>query len=74
MDLRDDKEALGELERQGLVPVSRAQGLQMQQEIGAANYVECSSLKQWNVGMVFEEAVRGALHPRAEIRRKCSML
>ena len=61
LDLREDKEVVQNLAEKGLSPITYSQGLQMQEEIGAATYVECSVITMKNVALVFEEAVRTAL-------------
>eukprot|EP00731_Ephydatia_muelleri_P013545 Em0007g855a len=71
VDLRDNNE---ELEEQGLLPVTHAQGVQMQRKIGAFSYVECSSLKHLNLRMVFEEAARASLLQSGVTQGKCSLL
>lgn len=48
------------LER-NLTPVSQADGLKLQKEIGAMKYLECSALTQINVNEVFEETIRALL-------------
>ena len=52
-------------------------GLKLQQEIGAAKYMECSAFTQMNVELVFEEAVRTVLLYRnrhANTNKKCYIL
>ena len=63
VELRDDKEIVQGLEKETLSPVTYVQGLQMQKEIGAAKYIECSTVTLKNVSVVFEEAVRAAMQP-----------
>eukprot|EP00731_Ephydatia_muelleri_P028303 Em0019g1176a len=66
LDLRDDKST---------VQITHVQGVQMQCDIKAATYVECSSLMQKNVEAVFEEAVRAAvLNHRLTEQNKCIVM
>ena len=39
-------------------PISYTQGVQMQKEIRAATYIECSALTQQSLKSVFDEAIR----------------
>lgn len=73
IDLRDDERVVGELEKQGLLPVSHAQGVEMQQEINASSYVECSSLKHQNLRVVFEEAAKASMC-QSHKTQKCSVV
>ena len=54
---------LEELRSKGQAPISPMQGAQMQREIGAVRYIECSALTQEGLALVFEEAIRAALRP-----------
>ncbi len=51
-------------------PVTTTDGVKMQQEIGAVKYVECSSLTQMNVKLIFDEAVRTVLLHRINQKKK----
>ncbi|KAL5481830.1 hypothetical protein EMCRGX_G022082 [Ephydatia muelleri] len=63
MDLRDDKETVQKLKEKRLTPITLPQGLQLQKEIGAVKFLECSAITQKNVRTVFDEAVRAVLRP-----------
>ena len=41
-----------------MAPIQYAQGVQMQKDIRAVKYLECSALTQKNVKTVFDEAIR----------------
>lgn len=64
LDLKDDRN------------VTHDQGLQMQHDIKATTYVECSAQIQMNVDAVFEEAVRASLlnPPRTSEHKKCTVM
>jgi len=46
IDLREDKEVIGQLSNAGLSLVKREQGLKMASKIRAVKYLECSALTQ----------------------------
>ena len=52
------------------------QGLQMQKEIGAVKYLECSALTQKGLKSVFDDAIRAVLQPQKVTRKKktCTVL
>jgi len=60
LDLRDDETTIKKLQEKGLTVVSFSEGIKLAKEIGAASYVECSSI-QVKVKHVFDEAIRAAL-------------
>ena len=53
IDLREDKEVIGQLSAQGLSPIKRDQGLKMGSKIRAMKYLECSALTQRGLKQVF---------------------
>ncbi|XP_052215953.1 ras-related C3 botulinum toxin substrate 2-like [Dreissena polymorpha] len=64
IDLRENKEAIGQLAQQGLSPIKREQGIKLANKIRAVKYMECSALTQRGLKQVFEEAVRAVIHPQ----------
>ena len=77
LDLRDDKETIEKLKEKRLAPISYTQGLQMQKEIGAVKYLECSALTQKGLKTVFDEAIRAVLQPQKLPKKKkgkCTLL
>ena len=46
MDLRDNKDKLSEMTKVKLKPISIEKGKVLARQIGAAQYLECSSLTQ----------------------------
>ena len=57
VDLRDDREILRKV-----TPITTTQGYNLSREIGAFQYVECSSLKMINVDLVFERVMDAYLY------------
>ena len=76
MDLREDQETIEKLKTKRLTPITYPQGLQLQKELGAAKYMECSAITQKNLKLVFDEAIRSVLQPRKPEKKKssCSLL
>ncbi|KAL7668655.1 hypothetical protein ACOME3_009349 [Neoechinorhynchus agilis] len=56
--------------------ISYNEGTQLAKEIQAIKYVECSSLRQEGVKVVFDEAIRAVLFPaqKNNCKRKCNIL
>jgi len=76
VDLRDDPETKARLAEKKLSCISYEQGLQMQKEIGAAKYMECSALTQNGLKAVFEESIKTVVAPKAQPKKKkggCSL-
>ena len=46
IDLREDKEVIGQLSAQSLSPIKRDHGIKMASKIRAIKYLECSALTQ----------------------------
>jgi GTPase SAR1 family protein len=76
LDVREDKDTIEKLREKRLAPISYAQGIQMQKEIGAVKYLECSALTQKGLKNVFDEAIRAVLAPPVKKKQKkgCRLL
>jgi len=77
VDLRDDRDVVKHLYKQGLRPVSREEGEDMAKEIGAKKFIECSALTQESLVEVFNTAITGALNKKnskGKKRSKCLIL
>lgn len=64
IDLRENKDAIGQLASQGLQPVKREHGIKLANKIHAVKYMECSALTQRGLKQVFDEACRAVLQPQ----------
>ena len=73
-DLRDDDNVKRDLEEEGQVPVTLAQGNKMAGETGAAEFLECSALKRDGVHEVFDAAIRAAIARRRRKTGCCNLL
>ncbi|KAJ2761111.1 Rho GTPase protein rac1 [Coemansia nantahalensis] len=76
LDLREDGDTIERLRAKSQAPVSFGQGMQMQKDIGAAKYLECSALTQKGLKNVFDDAIRVVLSPPQAPRKskKCVVL
>ncbi|CAL9149890.1 unnamed protein product [Musa hybrid cultivar] len=74
LDLRDDKQFF--IDHPGAAPISTAQGEELQKQIGADAYIECSSKTQQNVKVVFDAAIKVVLQPPKQKKKQksCSIL
>ena len=54
IDLREDKEVVGQLAKQGLAAIKKEQGVKMATKIKAYKYLECSALTQKGLKQVRE--------------------
>ena len=70
IDLRNDDNVLLKLKKKQLSPVSQGQGQLLAKQIQAVAYVECSAKTQEGLTRVFEEAVRAALRPKPDKKKK----
>ena len=71
-DLRHDKEAMQRLQARNLEPISYSQGARLAKEIGAAQYLECSSKTGEGVKEVFDTAIKQVLNERCYKPKKGS--
>lgn len=73
--MRDDKETIEKLKEANQAPITFLQGLQIQKDIGAIKYLECSAVTKKNLQAVFEEAIRAVVQPviKPARRHKCSI-
>ncbi|PAV22712.1 small GTPase Rac1 [Pyrrhoderma noxium] len=69
LDLRDDQATIEKLRERRMAPITYQQGLQMQKDIRAVKYLECSALTQKNLKTVFDEAIRAVLYPPAKDKK-----
>ncbi|XP_071964016.1 ras-related protein Rac1-like [Antedon mediterranea] len=76
IDLRDDRATIDRLKERSLSPITYPQGLQMQKEIRAVKYLECSALSQKGLKNVFDEAIRAVLTKPKQKKKKtgCRLL
>ncbi len=76
LDLREDKETMEKLTEKRLALIGYPQGRQMQKEIRAVKYLECSALIQKGLEQVFDETIRAVLQTQKLPKRKkgCTLL
>ena len=75
LDLRNDRETVENLKRNKLVPIKKSDGRKLKGDIGAVEYVECSSLTRKGLSKVFDQAAKAVLHPKTErTERKCAIM
>jgi len=70
LDLREDSQTVLRLRERRMEPINYAQGLQMQKDIRAVKYIECSALTQQGLKSVFDEAIRAVLFPAPKAAAK----
>ena len=63
IDLRDKKDAIKRLKKQGLAPITYEMGFKLAKASGLAKFLECSALTRKGLKNVFGEAIRVVLHP-----------
>ncbi len=69
-DLRRDAAMAQQLAAKGMTFVGIDKAEQLAREIGAVKYMECSAMTQDGLKDAFDEAIRAALAPRREQRKK----
>ncbi|KAF7339383.1 hypothetical protein MSAN_02152200 [Mycena sanguinolenta] len=72
LDLREDQATIEKLRDRRMAPIQYQQGVQMQRDIGAVKYLECSALTQKGLKTVFDEAIRAVLNPPSRPAKKPS--
>ncbi|KAL9266298.1 Rac-like GTP-binding protein 7-like protein, partial [Drosera capensis] len=68
VDLRDDKQFFSD--HPGATPITTAQGEELKKMVGAAAYIDCSSMTQQNVKTVFDSAIKVVLQPPKQKKKK----
>ncbi|KAJ1962912.1 GTP-binding protein Rho1 [Dipsacomyces acuminosporus] len=63
-DLRRDEQIINQLSKDGQMPTTREQALQVAKAIGAHLYLECSAKENRGVREIFDAAVRSTLRPQ----------
>jgi len=69
VDSREVEEVILELEQKGKVPITRKEGEQVAQEIGAVGYFEISA-KQMQFGEIFDELIRYVINIQRGQKKK----
>ncbi|KAJ7279583.1 small GTPase rac1p [Mycena rebaudengoi] len=65
LDLRENDAILAKMRDRRIAPIQYQQGVQLQRDIKAVKYFECSALTQYGLKTMFDEAIRVALNPPA---------
>jgi len=63
-DQRTDNDAVSALKKSGASPITKEQGNQLAEGIGAQKFMECSALTGLGLAAVFEESIKLVLHPK----------
>jgi len=79
IDLRENSEILERLRDKSLTVVTPEEGVKMAKDIGAAKYMECSSLTQKGLKELFDESVRTVVNSedrssKKQRNRKCIIM
>jgi Ras-related C3 botulinum toxin substrate 1 len=76
LDIREDRQTIHKLQQKRMQPITYPQGIQMQKQIGALKYLECSALTQQGLKNVLDVAIRSALFPgqRRRNSKMCTLL
>ena len=70
IDLRDKKDTIQILRKQGLKPITYEMGFKLAKASGLAMFLECSALTRKGLKNVFGEAIRVVLHPTEKSESK----
>ena len=74
-DMRDNHDSQNEdLNETEFEPIQTDKGERMKDQIGAAEYIECSSSLKYNIKEVFETAVKVSLRAQAQKKPKICYL
>jgi GTPase SAR1 family protein len=69
-DLREDKDTLEKLQKEGLGPISTEDGQRLAQELLAVKYFECSALAHIEgLKTIFEETILAAVEHRSKAKK-----
>jgi len=63
-DQRNDAAAVAELKKNNSSPITKEQGVQLSEAIGAQKFMECSALTGAGLAAIFEESIKLVLHPK----------
>ncbi|KAJ5068650.1 hypothetical protein M0811_02593 [Anaeramoeba ignava] len=70
LDLRGNQDTENRLKDRGLQMLTTEQGERLAHEVGAAGFIECSSLTQQNLKALMDEAIRVALNPNNKKKKR----
>jgi len=79
VDLRNERNTIANLEKLNQHPITEEEGLDMAQKVTAHAYIECSSLRHYNITEVFEVAAKSTLRQESKQMKKrkhasCSLI
>ena len=73
IDLREDRATIDKLSSKNQAPISSGVGLKTAKKVGAAKYLECSSLTMEGVNDVIDQAILQAIKRAEKSERKKKM-
>jgi Ras-related C3 botulinum toxin substrate 1 len=71
LDVRGDEKTLKRMQENRQIPITQEMGIQLQQEIGAAGFGECSALRQQSLKNIFNLAIDSVFQRMFEPRNDC---